>query len=206
MQRDGVAPACRGIGERDVEHAVDDEAVRHRSSRYRARRRRRQRRGSAPRRARRGRRRRRRVTPTRRSTTPPQARSARGRHGEAAAPHDRHLGERDREPAFGAVVHRRRRGASATRSRTRPCSRARRVEIGRRGRPVDEPVHHRGPLGPAELDRGRAEHDDVVAGDEPRPAGARPSSVVDQPDHAHDRRRVDVASLATRCRSSRSRR
>ena len=54
--------------------------------------------------------------------------------------------------------------------------------------------------------RGRAEHARCASPSCSAGRGGTAVELVDQPDHADDRRRVDVARRATRCRSSRCRR
>ena len=104
-----------------------------------------------------GRRRRRPATPTPRTTPAPgRARlAARPRTPHAAG--DRHLGQRDREPAVGARRARRAPRARATRSRTKSCSAAAASRSAAGGVPPRRPCE-RGPLRTAELGLGVTEH------------------------------------------------
>ena len=102
--------------------------------------------------------------------------------------------ERDREPAVAHVVHARRPRA---RRRARRRARAARAAASRSaagGIPPVSPCTHRGPLRTAELGPGRAEHDDRVARGAGAAAGGASRELVDQPEHADDRRRVDVGA------------
>ena len=119
---------------------------------------------------------------------------------------ERHLAQRDREAAVAHVVHA---GdlALARRARRRAsCSARAAVEIGDRRHPAVETVHDRGPLRTAELRRGsrRARRSSSPA--RSRGARRRVRELVDQAEHADDRRRDGCRRRATRCRRRRCRR
>ena len=99
--------------------------------------------------------------------------------------------ERDREAAVADVVHAGRRDPSRTSVGDELVHRRGALEIGDGRHPAVEAVHDRGPFRTAELGADRAEHDDVVAG--AHGCGGRALvQLVDQPEHARDRRGVDV--------------
>ena len=70
----------------------------------------------------------------------------------------------------------------------------RRLEVRGRRPAAAQPVARR-PLGAAELGPGRAEHHDPVAVAQRRCPGGGDVEPVDEPDHADDRRRVDVDAV-----------
>ena len=175
---DGVAPGAVGVGEGDVEGAVGDALGRRPADRPRehgtpaaaaAPQHRRDLLAARPRAPPRA------DSPNAASprSTPRPACSRRSQlDAEADLAGDRHLRERDREPAVAHVVHARDRTRRARASATSSCRRPRRVEVGRRRHPAVETVHDRGPLRTAELGPDLAQHDDVVARREPRPRAA----------------------------------
>ena len=95
---------------------------------------------------------------------------------ESGVAAERHLAQRDREPAVAHVVHAGDLALAHERRRRARAAATRRVEIGDRRRAAVETVHDRGPLRTAELGPGLAEHDDRLAGGEPRRRRAVASS------------------------------
>ena len=154
--------------------------------------------------------RRRRATPTRR--TAPRRRRARPAPPTTAAPARRHvgadaagveaaLGQRHREPAVGAVVRRPHQAVGRAASTSSCCSARSRVEIERRRRrrarrPCTTFRYSLPPSSP------RSSPSRTMAS--PARPGTRASAtrrrVLEQPDDADDRRRIDRACRRSRCR------
>ena len=135
----------------------------------------------------------RRATPDDAASTPARSTSSRCRRCRSA------LGKRDRQAAVRAVVRRlqQSRGAACV-SRAISARSASRSSAG--GVPRTRPCIDLQVFAAAELAEALAEQDDRVARLLERPSTRTRRRVLDQPDHADDRRRIDRAGRRSRCR------